>query len=94
MRIKWLRLALLDLDEVAAYIAQDNPTAAVGVVLRIIKAVSLLEDQPGLGRAGRVLGTRELLVPGTPFLVPYRAKDDVIQVLRVFHSSHKWPERI
>ena len=94
MRVKWLRMALLDLDAVEAYIAQDDPLIAAEVILRIVKTVSLLKEQPGIGRAGRLPGTKELVVQKTPFIVPYRVKDDTVQVLRVYHSSRKWPERI
>ena len=94
MRVRWFSRALRDLDEAEAYIAQDDPQAAVGVVLRIIRAVSNLREQSGIGRAGRVPDTKELIVPNTPFIVPYRVKDDVIQILRVYHSSRKWPERL
>ena len=94
MRVRWLRRAVLDLDEAEAYIARDNPQAAAGVVLEIVHTVSLLQTQPGSGRAGRVPGTRELVIPNTPFIVPYRVKDDSIQILRVYHTSRKWPDRI
>lgn len=91
MRVRWLKRALLDLDVAEAYIAQDDPQAAAGVILRIVRAISLLKEQPGLGRAGRVPGTKELVVPNTPYIVPYRVKDEVVQILRVYHSSRKWP---
>lgn len=94
MRVRWLKRALRDLDEAEAYIAQDDPQVAAGVVLRIVLAVSLLKEQPGIGRSGRVPGTKELIVPNTPFIVPYRVKDDTVQILRVYHSSRKWPERL
>lgn len=93
MQIKWLSRALLDLDRVEAYIAQENPAAAPKIILKIIHAVSLLERQPGLGRPGRVSGTKELVAPDTPYIVPYRVKEGVVQVLRVYHSSRKWPDR-
>ena len=94
MRIKWLGAALLDLDEIEAYIAEDRSVVAVDVVVNIIKAVSLLGEQQGIGRAGRVPGTKELIVPGLPYIVPYRVKDEVVQVLRVYHTSRKWPKRL
>jgi toxin ParE1/3/4 len=94
LRVKWLKRALLDLDEVEAFIAHDNPRAGAEVVLKIIRAVSLLKEQPGMGRVGRITGTKELVVPDTPFIVPYRVKDDTVQVLRVYHSSRKWPARL
>jgi addiction module RelE/StbE family toxin len=94
MRIKWLGAALLDLDEIEAYIAEDRSVVAVDVVVKIITAISLLGAQQGIGRAGRVPGTKELIVPGLPYIVPYRVKDEVVQVLRVYHTSRKWPKRL
>lgn len=94
MRIKWLGSALLDLGEIEAHIAEDRTAAAVDVVVKIIKAVLLLKEQSGIGRAGRVPGTKELVVPGLPYIVPYRVKDEVVQVLRVYHTSRKWPKRL
>ena len=92
MRVRWLRHALLDLEEIETYIAKDSPAVAVDVVVKIIKAVSLLKEQRGIGRAGRVPGTKELVVPDLPYIIPYRVKDGVVQVLRVYHTSRKWPK--
>ena len=93
MRLRWLRTALRNLDEEATYIAVDDPKAAQLVVARILDAVALLAEQPGLGRPGRLPGTRELLVPKTRYLVPYRIRGDVVEVLRVFHTSRRTPQR-
>ena len=94
MRIRWFRQALLDLDQIETYIAEDSPATAVDVVVKIIKAVSLLGAQQGIGRTGRVPGTKELIVPGLPYIIPYRVKDGEVQVLRVYHTSRKWPDRL
>lgn len=93
MQIRWLRTALRNLDEEAAYIAADDPAAARLVVGRVLAAVNLLIDQPALGRPGRVPGTRELVVPKTRYLVPYRVRRDTIEILRVFHTSRRLPQR-
>ena len=94
MRIRWFRQALLDLDQIETYIAEDSPAIAVDVIIKIIKAVSLLGAQQGIGRTGRVPGTKELIVPGLPYIIPYRVKDGEVQVLRVYHTSRKWPDRL
>jgi len=91
MRVEWLRQALRNLDEEAAYIATDDPAAARLVVQRVLEAVAQLADQPGLGRPGRVPGTRELVVLRTRYLVPYRVRGASIQILRVFHTSRRLP---
>jgi plasmid stabilization system protein ParE len=93
MRLRWLRTALRNLDEDAAYIAADDPAAARLVVARALEAVTQLADQPGLGRPGRVSGTRELVVARTRYVVPYRVKRDAVEILRVFHTSRRLPKR-
>jgi len=52
-----------------------------------------LEQQPGLGRPGRVPGTRELVVGHTRYIVPYRVRGQTVEVLRVFHTSRRLPDR-
>jgi toxin ParE1/3/4 len=61
-------------------------------VLRIIEQVALLANHPGIGRPGRVEGTRELVIPGLPYLVAYSHRNDTVAVLRVLHGARKWPE--
>ena len=93
MKVRWLRTALRNLDEEATYIAADDPAAARLVVARILEAVIQLADQPGLGRPGRVPGTRELVVARTRYVVPYRVKRDTVEILRVFHTSRRLTKR-
>ncbi len=86
MKVKWVRLALNDLDEAGEFIAQDNPEAASRVLKRIWDAVQMLADHP---HAGRVPGTRELVTAGTSFIIPYRVAENTIQILRVLHGKRK-----
>ena len=93
MRVRWLRTALRNLDEEASFIAAEDPVAARLVVERVLGAVAQLAHQPGLGRPGRVHGTRELVVSRIRHIVPYRVRDDTVEILRVFHTSRRLPER-
>ena len=93
MRLSWSRAALHDLTELRAYIAKDRPRAAAGVARRILQVVSHLERHPRMGRPGRVEGTRELVVGGTPYLVAYRIRGETLELLRVLHGARKWPDR-
>jgi addiction module RelE/StbE family toxin len=93
MRIKWLKRALENLEAEAAYIAQENPKAAGECVNHILSAVQQLARHPNIGRAGRVFGTRELVITRYPYIVPYRIKNETIEVLRIFHTSRKWPNQ-
>ncbi len=36
--------------------------------------------------------TRELVIPAIPFIIPYRIKDNIIEVLRGYHTSRKWSD--
>jgi toxin ParE1/3/4 len=92
--IVWSPEATDDLLSLRAYIADSNPDAAQRVALNVVEAVEqLLSDHPDLGRPGRVPGTRELVVAGTAYIVPYRIQANRVHVLRVYHGARRWPER-
>jgi plasmid stabilization system protein ParE len=91
MKLRWLRLALRELEEEAAYIARDDERTAALVVKRIFEAVSKLPSEPGMGHPGRIPGTRELVVRQTHYIVPYRVRGEEVQILRIFHTARKRP---
>jgi len=91
VRIRWLRTAERNLEEIASYIAEDDPDAAARVISRIAEAIDLLPTHPAMGRAGRVVGTRELVIAGTPFIVPYRVRGKAVEILRVMHGARRGP---
>jgi addiction module RelE/StbE family toxin len=88
MSIKWTRTALRNLDEVAGYIANDNPVRATTFVLALRNSVNKLQDHPGLGRAGRVHGTRELILHKN-YIAIYRLRGSDIEILRLHHVAQK-----
>jgi len=92
VRITWTEPAARALERIQDYIARDNRHAAFEVAQRVRHAVTQLADHPKLGRSGRVRGTLELVIPGTPYIVPYRIKNKEVQILSVFHAARKWPE--
>ncbi len=93
MKLVWTRLALGDLDALGGYIAADSPSAAARIIDRILDLAETLRDNPAQGRAGRVPGTRELVVAGTPFIAPYRVWVDRVEILAVLHAARRWPDR-
>ena len=95
MNIKWSDEALGDLASLHAFIAADNPTAAQNLAMKIVNSVeSNLPANPHLGRPGRINGTRELVITGTPYIVPYRVQEGIIQILRVYHGARRWPDQL
>ena len=93
MQVIWEEEALEDLRHIRRHIARDNREAARQVAARIIQAANVLVDQPEIGRPGRVVGTRELVITGTPYLAPYGVIGDAVLILRVLHGAQRWPER-
>jgi toxin ParE1/3/4 len=93
VRARWLSRALSNLDQEGGYIACGNPDAAARVVMRIATSVERLATHPASGRIGRVPGTRDLVVTGTPYIVPYQVREDTVEILRVFHGARKWAEK-
>ena len=91
-RINWTELALSDLEELAHYISQDKPGAAKKMILRIRESVQQLSFYPQIGRIGRVSETRELVTPGTPYIIVYCITDHGIDILAVIHAAKRWPE--
>lgn len=91
MEVRWLRAALANLDAEAGYVARDNAAVAARLMERIYEAVEQLKQYPSLGRAGRIPGTRELVVSRTPYIVPYRVRGTVVEILRVLLGTRRWP---
>ncbi len=92
MRVRWLDQAVEDLKAARAYIARHNPSAAADIAQRVRDAVKILSDYPAAGRAGRIPNTRELVVSGTPYILPYRVRAETIEILRVLHGAQQLPE--
>jgi plasmid stabilization system protein ParE len=81
VKIIWSRRAIRHLVAVRNYIAKDSPQNAATVAARIMKSVDLLATQPHMGRPGRVMGTRELVVPDTPYVIPYRVRGESLELI-------------
>jgi addiction module RelE/StbE family toxin len=86
MLIKWTRAALASVDEIAGFIAKDNQARATSFVLELQAAVAKLQAHPGMARAGRVPGTRELVLHKN-YIAIYRVRGDNVEILRLHHPA-------
>lgn len=91
MRLRFTARALRQFSSIAEYISQDNLSAASKVGWRIQKAAKLLETLPSIARTGVRQGTRELSVPGLPYVIVYRALRDEVVVLGIYHVRQLRP---
>jgi len=92
MRIRWTEPAARDLTHICDYIEEhDGPATARRVALTIYQGVGSLGRFPHRGRPGRKLNTRELVLPGLPYLAVYRIREDVVEINSILHGAQNWP---
>ncbi len=91
MKVTWSRPAIRHLASIRDFIEADKPDAAAKVAATLFAAADRLEVFPMLGRKGRIDGSRELIVPGLPYIVAYRIVNEGIDIVGVIHTSRKWP---
>lgn len=95
MRIVFTRRYLRELAEIGDYIGERNPRAAARILNEIhTKTKTLLSANPFIGRTGEIKGTRELVIPTTPYVVAYRVRDEHIEILFVQHGAREWPTEV
>jgi toxin ParE1/3/4 len=92
MQVKWLAKALDNLTDETDYIAKESPANARAFFAHVLASVEQLKEHPHLSRAGRVAGTRELVITHYPYIVPYRIKNGCVEILRMFHTARAWPK--
>ncbi len=92
MKIVWSPLARQDLAEIEAYIGYDNPAAAEAMAGKIRLATERLITFPASGRPGRWPQTRELVIPGSPYVMPYTVVGDEVRIIGVLHEAMNWPD--
>lgn len=92
LTLHWTPIATSHLHSTYEYVSQESARAAQALIERILSVAERLRDFPRMGREGRVEGTRELVIAGTPLVVVYRLQRNRVEVLAVFHAARKWPE--
>jgi toxin ParE1/3/4 len=91
--IEWTEQAIRQLDQAHEFIALANSEkVATQVSVKIVSSVQQLATFPLSGRTGRVPGTRELVIPNTPFIAAYANDDARIVILAIYHGAQPWPE--
>ena len=90
MTARWSPTALRDLESLHSYIAEDNTNAAATPVEAVVAGIEALTWHPEMGRKGRIAGTRELVI--TPYVIVYRARKTMIDILAIIHGARRWPD--
>ena len=92
MQVRWTSPAAQDLEEIALYIQRDSAASARTVAKTLLVAANSLESMPSRGRAGRIMGTCELVVPGLPYIIVYEVMDTAVHIHHIYHAARNWPK--
>jgi toxin ParE1/3/4 len=90
MRLRWTSAAANDLENISNYLHQKHPQVAQPTVRRLYAEIRELSRFPSRGRPGREPGTRELILTDRPYVVIFRAGDQLVEILRIYHGSQNW----
>jgi toxin ParE1/3/4 len=89
MNVVWSPRAIRHMVAIRKYIEKDSDQSAALIAGRILEAIEILRTQPQMGRPGRLAGTRELVVSGTPYIVPYRVRRERLELLAAFDGRRQ-----
>lgn len=90
MELRWTLAAAEDLEAIAKYLFENTPAHAARLIREIYNAPMVLKEFPCSGRAGKKVGTRELIAGSLPYVIVYQVRGDTVYVARILHASQKW----
>lgn len=92
MGVRWTQDSVGDLTRICDYTEEQFGAAqARRAAIRIHEAAESAGEWPQRGRVGRAKGTREIAVPGMPFVIVYRVREGGVEILRILHGAQRWP---
>jgi toxin ParE1/3/4 len=101
MRVRFSIEAREELNGHLAYTKQRSPQGARRVRASIYAAAKRAamfpeaaprSDEPA-DEPGAVPGTREIILPDYPYIMPYRVEGNALIILHVFHAAQRRGER-
>ena len=92
MKVIWSAASARHLNEVVYYLQGESAEGAITIRRRILETVRRVGQMPHSGRIGRVDGTREAVVPRSPYIVVYQLSAQAVEILGIWHGARQWPE--
>lgn len=89
LNIFWTNRALANLETELDYYGQINPHLAQELTLIIQKSINNIAHMPAIGRAGKKIGTREFIIDRYPYVLAYRVRNDIVEVLAIIHQKRR-----
>jgi plasmid stabilization system protein ParE len=92
MNVIWSAASARHLQEVVDYLQGESSAGAITTRRRILETVRRVGQMPHSGRIGRVNGTREAVVPRSPYIVVYQVSAQTVEILGIWRGAREWPE--
>jgi len=94
MKVIWSATSVRHLRQVVEYLQGESAGGAITIRRRILQTVRRIGQMPNSGRIGRIDGTREAVVPRSPYIVVYQVSDQAVEILGIWHGAQQWPESL
>ncbi len=89
INILWTKRALSNLETELEYYGEINPALAKELSMIVTESVKNISVMPGIGRPGKKIGTRELTINKFPYIIAYRVRSEILEILAVIHQNRK-----
>lgn len=94
MRVNWTKSAINDLEIEANYLSKISPSIEDRFLEHVESSIDLIKEYPELGRIGRVNQTREFILKKFQYILVYLVESSYIDIIRLLHTSRKWPNSL
>ena len=88
-KVVWPQSVVAQLNEITAYIARDDPTAADRIARRLIALGESLSVFPNCGSPAS--GGARVMSGVPPYLLRYRLIDDIVVIIDIRHGRRLPP---
>jgi len=92
MKIIWSSAAVRQLQEAVEYIQPESTGGAITTRRRILETALRVGQIPYSGRVGHIDGTREAVVPRSPYILVYQLSSQSVEILGIWHAARQWPD--
>ena len=92
MRLELSRFVEGDLDDIACYIAQDNPRCAVSFIREVRARFHIIRQNPLLYQLRPDIGAEARLTTVDSYAILFRVTGDAVRIERVIYGGRDLPE--
>lgn len=85
----WTQRAIQHLEAELDYYASINQKLANELSILVTNTVNIITSQPSIGRAGKYIGTREFILSQYPYIIAYRVRNNVLEILAFIHQKRQ-----